>query len=185
LFSACLNDYFSIEFGKNIASLYTSKDKLTKILLEITNPEKLKYFCVQLLDRIANHCVMSNARSHNRLIYHAIQFIHSDLQNTTLNFVADKLGISPVYLSMLFKEKTKMNFKDYVTHLKLRQAKILLKEPAAKVSMISRKIGYTDVKYFCKIFKKFIGVSPSIYKLSSISTTENIDTGIPVPTDQI
>ncbi|MCF7946653.1 MAG: response regulator [Spirochaetia bacterium] len=95
----------------------------------------------------------------------ALQILHRAYgEPITLADVADRVYVSPQYLSALFKEETGMNFSDYLTELRMRAAKRLLEKQVFKVHEISRMVGYTDSNYFSKVFKRIIGVSPGAYK---------------------
>jgi YesN/AraC family two-component response regulator len=77
-----------------------------------------------------------------------------------LQDVADALDIHPVWLSRLFKKETGQNFLDYVTEVRLGEAKRLLQESHLKVYEISEKVGYQDLQYFGKLFKRQYGMTP-------------------------
>lgn len=99
------------------------------------------------------------------LIHKAKEFIAAHCcEAISLEMVANNIYVSPVYLSRLFKEQTNQNFSDYVTQLRMQQAMELLKNPALKVYEVSEKVGYRSLKYFYKIFKQYIGVTPTEYR---------------------
>lgn len=81
--------------------------------------------------------------------------------------VAKRLHISSSYLSRLFKELIGENFVDYVTRLKIEKSLDLLENTNMNVKEISYKLGYNDPNYFCKVFKKFTGHTPSTFRNAS------------------
>lgn len=85
----------------------------------------------------------------------------SDLSLTT---VADAIGLNPIYVSRLFKEKTGVNFIDYVTSYRISMAERLLKDPEIKVYEAGERAGYKNVKYFYKLFKKATGLTPTEFR---------------------
>lgn len=84
-------------------------------------------------------------------------------QDLTLHTVADRLYISPSYLSRLFKQSMGVAFSAYVLERKMERAKAVLQE-GLKVYDAARQCGYRDVSYFTKVFRKYWGVNPGEYK---------------------
>lgn len=72
--------------------------------------------------------------------------------------------ISPTYYSIRFKKDTGMSFTEYLICFRLNKAKELLKNGKTSCKEIGMAVGYTDYVQFTKIFKKYIGVSPEIYR---------------------
>lgn len=88
----------------------------------------------------------------------------NDCNNISLYTLADKLAISPSYLSGLVKKETGQKFIDIVTGTKVENAKKLLKEPRYSIEDIGRIIGYQNYISFYKAFKKHEGISPKEYR---------------------
>lgn len=82
----------------------------------------------------------------------------------TLNMVADKVGITPAYLSSLFSQHMGITLIDYLNEVRIDHACIYLKQNYFKTYEIAYKVGYRDEKYFSKVFRKVKGMSPSEYK---------------------
>jgi two-component system response regulator YesN len=77
--------------------------------------------------------------------------------------------LTPSYLSKLFKQETGLTLTDYITEMRLRKAKYLLKNsPDLKIHEIGAEVGYGDPAYFNKLFKRVVGVTPNEYKRISI-----------------
>ncbi|MFB7813927.1 response regulator transcription factor [Paenibacillus chitinolyticus] len=86
--------------------------------------------------------------------------IDSDI---TLHSVADRLYVNSSYLSRLFKQEMGVAFSTYVLERKMDRAKAALLE-GAKVYDAARLVGYRDVSYFTKVFRKYWGVTPGEMK---------------------
>jgi YesN/AraC family two-component response regulator len=78
--------------------------------------------------------------------------------------VADELDIHPVWLSRLFKKETGQNFLDYVTDIRMEKAKDLLRHTSFKIYEIAEKIGYQEIQYFGKLFKKRMNMTPKEFR---------------------
>ena len=71
-----------------------------------------------------------------------------------LNEVAGVFGLSPNYLSSLFKKTCNIGFTEFVTQKKINLAKSLLLEENLKVYEVADRLGFESAFYFSKVFKK-------------------------------
>lgn len=78
--------------------------------------------------------------------------------------ISDMVGLSTAYFSALFKKTEGEGFAKYLIHVRIEQAKILLRESNFPVMEICRKVGYNDLKHFTHTFEKVTGVKPSVYR---------------------
>ncbi len=78
--------------------------------------------------------------------------------------LAEELQIHPVWLSQLFKKETGRNFLDYLTEIRMEKAKEMLRGSNQKIYEIANAIGYRDIQYFRKLFKKWTGYTPKEYR---------------------
>ncbi|MBQ1901437.1 MAG: response regulator [Lachnospiraceae bacterium] len=85
-------------------------------------------------------------------------------ENISLTSLAKKYGMSSANLSAQLKDKLQMTFSDYLTSLRIQNAKQLLKNPNVSVQTVAEESGYPDYFYFTKVFKKVEGISPSKYR---------------------
>jgi two-component system response regulator YesN len=88
----------------------------------------------------------------------------NDLREVSLETASASLGITPSYLSRLFKEKTGGHFHEYVMERRLEMAARLLRETALPVHDVSHRVGYGDAAYFGKVFRKHYGSTPRDYR---------------------
>ncbi|HEY2492562.1 MAG TPA: AraC family transcriptional regulator [Paenibacillus sp.] len=95
------------------------------------------------------------------LVSQAIRYIDAYYQESlTLELIADKLNYSPRHLSMRFKEQTGASPIHYLIQVRVNHAIELLLGTDATLQEIAHAVGYSDVYYFSRIFKKYIGLSP-------------------------
>lgn len=104
-----------------------------------------------------------NRSGSSRLILSIRAAIHADLRNASLSHVADTLNMSPSYISMIFKEKTGQNFKDYLLTTRMSHARRLLRQ-GEPIYEIARKLGYEDAEHFSRRFRERFGLSPAAYR---------------------
>ncbi|AIQ24193.1 response regulator [Paenibacillus sp. NPDC058367] len=95
----------------------------------------------------------------------ALQYVKEHYyEDLTLEKIASVVFLNPVYFSQLFKQKTGQGYKEYVTSLRLEQAKLLLVNSKLKVAEIAERIGYQDMRHFTQMFRKRFLVTPTEYR---------------------
>lgn len=82
----------------------------------------------------------------------------------TLKEVADTINLTPSYFTTLLKRYTGQSYSEYITHIRIEKAKQLLEMSDGKVYEIGEQVGYQNVYYFNRVFKKMTGLSPGEYK---------------------
>lgn len=89
-------------------------------------------------------------------------------EDLTLERAADHFFFNASYFSTFMKNKTGRTFSEHVTAIRMKRAKELLAEDRLRIYEISAECGYQDTKYFCRVFKKYYGLSPQAYKHASL-----------------
>lgn len=101
----------------------------------------------------------------NFVIKRAINYIREHYQEgITQEEVSRELEITPEYLSTLFNREMGINFSTFLKQFRMSHAKRLLKGTDMKIYEIAKATGYSDPKYFQRVFKEEIGVSPGDYR---------------------
>lgn len=85
-------------------------------------------------------------------------------ENISLTDAADAAGISSGYLSTLFAQYEKCGFVDYLNQVRIERACCYLEQKQLKNYEIAYKVGFRDEKYFAKVFKKIMGMTPREYR---------------------
>lgn len=83
-----------------------------------------------------------------------------------VTFYAEKLFITPQYLSLILKELTGKSANKWIDDALIVEAKILLKAPQATVQQVADVLHFSDQSTFGKFFKKHMGISPMEYRKS-------------------
>jgi two-component system response regulator YesN len=127
--------------------------------------EDICFWIVKVLDTFLDTVYESRSIKNSNLLGEAIRIIKTQYsENLSLDEVAQQLFISPYYLSHLFSEELKVTFHEYLTRIRMDEAKRLLSDRSLTIMEISFRVGYDDPNYFSKVFKKNIGVSPTQYR---------------------
>lgn len=95
----------------------------------------------------------------------AIEYIYKNKsEHITAHKIAKICHLSTSYFSRLFTKETGENFSIYVSRLKIEWSKTLLEETDMTINEISEELGFNESGYFIKVFKKYEGVTPLIYR---------------------
>ena len=86
------------------------------------------------------------------------------LNDLNINDISDKLEVTSSYLSKLLKKETGLSFIDYLTNIRIKKAMYIMEDPTIKIYDVAELVGYSNQHYFCRAFKKVVGVSPTEYK---------------------
>lgn len=105
----------------------------------------------------------------SKYVLEAMEYIsrHYNEPDISVGTVAKSLNISEGYLSHTFKKETDYTLLNYLTRYRIHKAMELLKDCRVKIYEVAEQVGYRDIAYFSATFKKFTGVSPSEYQLTS------------------
>ncbi|MEK8128283.1 response regulator transcription factor [Paenibacillus filicis] len=107
--------------------------------------------------------LISDVRS--PIVQQVLKYIHqSYAEELSLKMLGAHYSIHPVYLGQLFTKETNESFTEYINRYRIEKAKELLKTTQAKVHTIAKDVGYWEVGYFYKQFKKYVGISPTDYR---------------------
>ncbi|PDO09482.1 MAG: hypothetical protein BLM47_12235 [Candidatus Reconcilbacillus cellulovorans] len=82
----------------------------------------------------------------------------------TVREIAGRFYVNPVYLGQQFMRKFGMGILDYVHHLRIEEAKRLLRETDLPAAFVAESVGYDCYPHFLKQFKKHTGTIPSDYR---------------------
>ncbi|WP_052427360.1 response regulator transcription factor [Neobacillus niacini] len=100
----------------------------------------------------------------NQNIQMIIKYIDQNFKVASLESLADQMDMNPSYLSTFFKEKTGVNFSDYLTHIRMKNAVLLLQNSHYKTYEISELVGYSTPKNFTRKFSSYFGKSPREFR---------------------
>jgi len=99
------------------------------------------------------------------LIGNAIELIHINYAELYgVEEVAEELAVSKCHLVRTFTAAVGVPPGKYLTEVRLETAKKLLLSKDYPVEIVATLSGFSGANYFCKVFKKYMGVSPLAYK---------------------
>ena len=121
---------------------------------------------LEIIRRFSTECgTEARGVEQRRVIRSVIEIVGKRYaEELTLPGIANEVHLSPSYLSYLFKRETGNSLVKYITSVRLKEAKRLLRESGMKISEIARKTGYQNYSYFNISFKNHFCMSPVQYR---------------------
>ncbi len=121
-----------------------------------------------MIEMINGYCKLvkkHSTKSYSLPVQKAITVIEYDLTaDLSLAGIAKMLDINPSYLSTIFKKETGQTLTEYVNRKRMETAMKLLETTRLQVQTVAQQCGILDVHYFSKMFKKYTGVTPKMYR---------------------
>lgn len=101
-----------------------------------------------------------------------INYVNSSYRNASLSELSQQVNLESYNLSKFIKSNLGNTFKELVQEKRMNEAKKLLKYEDYSVESIANQIGYENISYFYRLFKKHHGLTPHQYRKRSISQIE-------------
>lgn len=173
----CCQIIYTLTAFLNHANLLSAKDytKQTDTICNIyrqRNIASLKQITLEYLDFVFNY--LNHTDGQVGIVTQIKKYLNDHYkEKISLQDISDDLHIATSHMCAVFKKKTGKTIIDYLSQIRIYKAMDLLKKNNILVSDICYEVGYTDPGYFSKAFKKYIGISPSEYRINSIGTEIN------------
>ena len=105
------------------------------------------------------------SREASTLVERSLGFIHEHYaRDFDIDGLASQVAVSPSYLFRLFKKKMQVTPMHYRNIVRIDKAKLLLADQALTVDAVAERVGFEDPKYFARVFRDLVGMSPSAYR---------------------
>lgn len=155
------------EFKKHleeIESILPQNDALTKEIVLLRLHLLLKLLQKEFLNQFQEH---DSSTKPEKVIKSFSVLIDAHFkEESSVNFYADKLNITPNYLNILSQKYLKMPAGDVIKERTILEAKRLLTSTDLSIKEIGYQLGFNDNTYFSKVFKKYTGKTPGDFKES-------------------
>jgi len=165
-----LSGYAEFDFAKKAIQL-----SVVDYLLKPITVEQLTSSLNAIDERVKKQRNPKTKISHQESNYSPIvQYIVNSImknyaQRLYMEDFAEQLKVTPEYAGTLFSKETGKSFSAFLRDIRMEKAKELLENTNYKIYEIAYRTGYSDVKYFCRVFKECTGVSPKNYVINKIN----------------
>jgi YesN/AraC family two-component response regulator len=126
----------------------------------IESRRKLRQLFIEATDLNVDD-VTTNLKD-QKFLEHAINVVELQMENSEfgINDFIKEMGISRSLLHKKLTSLTDQSATEFINHLRMKRAKVLLRANDKNVSEVAYAVGYNDPKYFSRLFTKSFGLSP-------------------------
>lgn len=154
----------TMEGGANVDMVYRMNSQFLLMMNQNHTIDSLCYLLQDVVESFMN-AMFNNADHGNAHIRSALGIMAERYaQPITLKTVAEAVGLSPNYFSALFQQVVGVTFREQLCRIRIEEGKRLLISTDYPISDIAVSMGFSDQSYFCKVFKRVTGITPSQYR---------------------
>lgn len=155
----------AVEGGASLEKLLGLNYQYVQELSAIDSTEELFLWIVKVMEKFIENVYQTRNVKNLQVIQQVTEFIRNGYHRAlTMEEIAQVVFLSPCYLSHLFKEELGCTIMEYLTKVRMEEAKKLLRHPQLNVVQIADRVGYSDPSYFTKVFKKCEGITPTEFR---------------------
>lgn len=176
---ACSILYLSLSLlpdgEKNMAEIFSSYSDGYRSIYRFSNVDQIVEWMTLFRDGLCKVLKSKRKTYKAHVITNVQKYINNHVsEKLSLNEVSGVFGLSPNYLSILFKKNCNLGFSEYIAKAKIKKAKSLLLGQDIRIYEVADQLGFESAFYFSKVFKKVTGVSPRDFiQKNTINPNEN------------
>ncbi len=181
-----INQYTFFEYEANEALHLSNEERgtLNNIISKIQDEYTRKMdrhsrsLIISKLESLLNYSLrfyerqfITRSSAHKSIVVMFESILNTSLEETNLSkefpsikYLAEKINLSPNYLSDILRKETGYSAKDYINNLVIKRAKEKLMGTNDSISEIAFSLGFNYPHYFTRFFKSKIGMTPSRYR---------------------
>ncbi|GAB2498345.1 response regulator [Alkalibacterium psychrotolerans] len=164
-FNEFSNAQKAIKYGVTefIVKPFREQDICEAIKRAIVQVDHQNYFLkLRQTDRVKDKAILTDSLSgiEDEVVLEMIEYVkHNYWKKFVFNDVSKEIGYSSTLLHEKFKKETQTTFNDYLNRYRINKSIQMLKNEDKKVYDIAEECGFSEYKYYNKVFKKYVGVS--------------------------
>lgn len=180
-----VNPYKNLDEEIHLISLNPQEQSFVETLLHTMETEYNKnqqrenaYIRLTLLQLLLflNNCkpnrqdaALAEINTTQKLMFEILGYINNNyFEDITLESISEKYYLSTYYFSRTFKEVTGFHFVEYLSNVRIKEAKKLLLNSTLTINEIAAVVGFHSNTHFGRVFKQIVGCSPSAYKKNEL-----------------
>ena len=90
-----------------------------------------------------------------------------------MSYVAEMCNLGSFQFSRVFKKEQGLTFQQYVVQYRIKKAIELINSKGAYITDVAFDVGFNDLSYFARVFKRYVGICPSEYKAKLVPANKN------------
>ena len=132
---------------------------------EILRGKLLEIIILTMRKIVREQVDVGNKTAESTVVLDAIQYARGHYQNKAVfRCFCEKYHYSPQYISRKFKQETGMTSLEYLQKIRIEKCCELLAGSDMAIQEIAREVGYEDVKFFHKVFRRMMHMAPGEYR---------------------
>ncbi|TBL80616.1 response regulator transcription factor [Paenibacillus thalictri] len=157
------------ELGVDREAAFPPRPELFQQLRQAAAENKLQSWLEHMAKRLCAEIAGLGVPNSRQLVQQAVEWVQSSYarEDLGLNLIAREIGLSPSYLSSMFKKEMKQNLSEYIVKLRIEKAQEHLRHTDLKMYEVALKVGFSNPYYFSACFKNHTGMTPNEYKKSA------------------
>ncbi len=150
--------------GVHPVYIHEISDKYAILIERAPNMPYLNKLAEVMLDEYCDLVKEYSTLQYSELVKKAVDYIRLNIDSPlTLQEIADSIHANPSHLSRKFKQETGQSVIDFINQKRVESAKIYLHNKQTSITDVAFIVGFNDVNYFSRVFKKFTSMTPSQY----------------------
>lgn len=159
----------AVDGGADLSVILQQNALLYLDLLKLTHTDEVCLWSRDMLETYLKHIEINSDRRNQQAIQNAAEYIQKNFRSKiTIEDIARFVYLSPCYVSRIFKKGLGCTLMEYLTKVRVEEAKKMLKNPKYNVMKVAEESGFEDPAYFTRVFKKSEGITPSSYRQQCI-----------------
>lgn len=157
----------------NKASLFTSGSPLWLGMrlydewkrMDVLSSLAIEGLMLEVLAQMIRHLTPSRGPKPPRWLKEAVDLLHAEFtEPLTLEYIAGAVGVHPVYLARVFRQRHQCTVGEYIRRLRIEYACQQLAASDTPLTDIALAAGFADPSHFSKVFRRFVGLSPAAFR---------------------
>lgn len=155
----------AIEGGLHSEIAFSVSDLYIQRLEDLRTDKEIDQLCLAAFFELTEKVAQVKDARYSKIVTICKNYIYDQrFSKITHESIADHAGISPNYLSVIFKKETGVPVNEYIQRIKIEEAKNMIMFSNTPLSEIGSLLSFSDQSYFTKIFKKHTGLTPKQYQ---------------------
>lgn len=152
--------------GVGLENVCPPKEGIFARIVELGSGGEIRGYTESLFRKVFRFLTEEKSNHEEAVASAAKRIVDREYTDSSLSLqcVADRVGITPSRLSVLFRQVFGINFSSYLARLRIEKSQVLLRDVSLKIEDIGSMVGYSDSHYFAKVFKRSVSLTPSEYR---------------------
>lgn len=148
--------------GVHPVYLHNLSERFAIQIERTTNLPNFTNLAISMINEYCQLVASVSSGQYSHVVKKAMDYILLNLgSHLTLQLVAGHIHVNPSHLSRKFKEETSETITEFINRKRVEEAKLYLRRSKISVTDVAFMVGFNDMNYFSKVFKKYTSMTPS------------------------